>query len=103
MTELPHDLADLYLAPVVLKLDARIDELAALDDERFAMQVATQSDEPDWTAETRRSAVLRAVAYLVDLHGWTLAWDARGIRVAHGAHSVVLGVPASFHRYADGT
>jgi hypothetical protein len=102
MTERPHDIADLYLAPVVLNLDANIDELAALSDADLAFRVALVSDEPDWTGELRRDAILRAVEHLVEMHGWTLAWDDRGIRASHGRHSLVLGVPASFHRYVVG-
>lgn len=101
MTELPHDIADLYLAPVVLELEARIDELAALSEEKLALRVALESDQPDWTADMRRDAIVRTVAHLIDLHGWMLAWDARGIRLTHGKHSLVLGVPASFRSYVD--
>jgi hypothetical protein len=99
MSELPHDISDLYLAPVVLELEARINGLAQLNDEKLALQVALESNEPDWTADMRRDAILRTVAHLVDLHGWRLAWDVRGIRASHGKRSFVIGVPASFHRY----
>lgn len=101
MTDRPHDITDLYLAPVVLGLDARINELAALSAADLARQVALESDEADWTAEMRGDALLRTVAHLVDLHGWALAWNARGIQMSHDRHSLVLGVPASFHHYID--
>jgi hypothetical protein len=91
----------LYLSPVVLELDARINELAALSDEQLSLRVALESDSPDWTSEIRGDAILRTVAHLVDLHGWALAWDARGIRISHGQHSLVLGIPASFSRYVN--
>lgn len=102
MTELPHGVPDLYLAPVALELDARIAELATLTDDKLALEVALESDSPDWTAGMRRDAILHTVGHLVDLHGWALAWDARGIRVSHGKRALVLGVPASFHRFVDG-
>jgi hypothetical protein len=101
MTELPHDFADLYLAPVALKVDARIMQLAALDDDKLALHIAIESDEPDWTTELRRDALLRTVGNLIDLHGWELSWDARGVRLAHDEHSVVLGVPANVVRYVE--
>ena len=84
MSELPHDIADLYLAPVVLEVDARITELATLTDEKLAVQVAIESDEPDWSVDLRKVALLRTVGHLIDLHGWQMSWDDRGIRLAHG-------------------
>ena len=102
MSELPHDIADLYLAPVALGLDARIAEMGALTDEKLRVQVAIESDEPDWSADMRKDALLRAVSHLVDLHGWSLSLDERGIRLAHGKHSFVLGAPANFGRYLEG-
>jgi hypothetical protein len=102
MTELPHDIADLYLAPVTLHVNARITELGTLTDEKLALQVGLESDEPDWSVELRKEALLRAVGHLIDLHAWSLSWDDRGIRLSHGHHSVVLGVPASFRRYVEG-
>ena len=41
MATRPHDLTDLYLAPVVLTVDARIAELGRLDRDRLAYKVAT--------------------------------------------------------------
>jgi hypothetical protein len=99
MTELPHDISDLYLAPVVLELEERINGLASLTDDKLALQIALESNEPDWTADMRRTGILRTVAHLIDLHGWQLAWDVRGIRASHGKRSFVMGVPASFRRY----
>jgi hypothetical protein len=102
MTELPHDIADLYLAPVALGVDARIAEMGALTDEKLRVRVAIESDEPDWSADLRKDALLRAVSHLVDLHGWSLSLDERGIRLAHGKHSFVLGAPTNFGRYLEG-
>jgi hypothetical protein len=101
MTERPHNIADLYLAPVVLEIDARLSQLAELSDEKLTRQIALESDEPDWTVEMRRDAVLRTVAHLIELHGWELSWDSRGIRASNGVHSLVLGVPANLHRFID--
>jgi hypothetical protein len=102
VNELPHDLADLYLAPVALEVDARISELGRLGDEKLTLQVAMASDEADWSVDLRHDALLRTVGHLVDLHGWLLSWDDRGIRLSHGKHSLVFGVPASFNRYVEG-
>ena len=99
MTAHPHDITDLYFAPVVLAVNARIDELSQLTPEDLIFQVALQADSADWTPELRESGLLRAVGYLVDLHDWELALDPRGIQLRHKQHSVVLGVPQTFIDY----
>jgi hypothetical protein len=98
----PHDIVDLYLAPVALQIEARLCELAELDRDRLALKIATESDEPDWSPEVRTVGVLRTIGHLTDLHGWSLSWDARGVRVSHGKHALVLGVPANVRRYVVG-
>ena len=42
MASRPHDITDLYLAPVALKVDARIEELGHLDKDRLAYEVALE-------------------------------------------------------------
>jgi hypothetical protein len=101
MTNLPRDVTDLYLAPVVLQVDARLAELSTLNDDDLDMKIAIESDEPNWSAGVRQEGVLRTVSHLVDMHGWALSWDPRGVRLSHGAHSLVLGVPATVQRYVD--
>jgi hypothetical protein len=95
----PHDLTDLYLAPVLLALDARIEELGRLDKEAFGYEVALESDTADFTREMREAAVIRAVTHLVNPHHWELSWDRRGLRLTHEAHTFVLGVPPVFLEY----
>ena len=101
MATRPHDVADLYLAPVALAVDARIEELGRLDKERLAYEVALESDTPDFTRRMREDALLRTVTHVIDLHEWALSWDPRGLRVTHDAHSFVLGVPAVFTQYLE--
>jgi hypothetical protein len=103
MTRSPHDMADLYLAPVVLAVDARIRHLGHLDDDQLAREIAAVSEHPTRDAAERRAALLIAIGAVVELHGWTLSWDdARGVRVAHGPHAVVLGIPQLLRRFVDG-
>jgi hypothetical protein len=102
MTRHPRDVADLYLAPVVLALDARLDELGALDTEELAERVALDADSPDWSLEMRQSGLLRTVEHMIDLHGWTLSWHPRGLRMVHETSSLVLGVPSVFASYLEG-
>jgi hypothetical protein len=99
MAARPHDMTDLYLAPVVLAVDARIEELGRLDKDGLAYEVALESDSPDFTRPMKEEALIRTVTHLIDCHGWELGWDPRGLRVTHDAHTLVLGVPAVFLEY----
>jgi hypothetical protein len=96
MPVLPHDVSDLHLAPLVLTLDARIEELGKLDLNELNRHVALVSDRPDWNRELREEALLVAVRHTIECHDWKLAWDPRGILVSHDHHRLVLGVPATF-------
>ena len=103
MATRPHDLADLYLAPVALTVDTRIEELGRLDPDRLAYEVALRSDLPDLNRTMREEALIRAVTHLVDSHGWEFSWDPRGLRLTHDAHTFVLGIPAVFLEFMEGT
>jgi hypothetical protein len=99
---LPHDVSDLYLAPVVLSIDAKLDDLATSDSRTLAQRVAVESNLPDWTRQDRERALLESIQHLIDCRGWTLTWDPRGLRLHHAEHSVVLGVPANLTEYLSG-
>ena len=99
MATRPHDLTDLYLAPVVLTVDARIEELGQLDRERLAYEVALESDSPDFSRHLREEALIRTITHLIDTHDWQFSWDPRGLRLTHEAHTFVLGIPAVFAEY----
>ncbi len=99
MAARPHDLTDLYLAPVVLAVDARIEELGRLDRKGLAYEVALESDSPDFTRRMREEALIRTVTHLIDSHDWDFSWDPRGLRLTHEAHTFVLGIPAVFRDY----
>ncbi len=102
MPKIPHDPVDLYLAPVVLAVDARITELGSLDAEELARTVAIEGDRPDWDRGMRVTGLLTTIGRMIDCHGWELAWDPRGVRLAHQQHSVVLGVPDTLRHYVEG-
>jgi hypothetical protein len=95
----PHDITDLYLAPVALAVDARIAELGRLDKEQLAYEVALESDSPDFTREMREEALIRTVTHLIDIHDWKASWDPRGLRLTHDSHTFVLGLPPIFVEY----
>jgi hypothetical protein len=41
------------------------------------------------------------VTHLLDRHEWEFSWDARGLRLTHAAHTLVLGVPPVFVDYLE--
>lgn len=102
MYTLPHDVTDLHLAPVLLALDARLSEMSLLDLDELVQRVAIDGDCPDWTEDMRRSGLLDTVQHFIDMRGWKLSWDPRGLRIKHGRHHVVLGIPDTFRNYIDG-
>jgi hypothetical protein len=99
MATRPHDITDLYLAPVALAVDARLEDLGRMDKDRLAYEVALESDSADFTRSMREEALIRTVTHLIDGHDWEFSWDPRGLRVTHDAHTLVLGVPAVFAEY----
>ena len=101
MATRPHDVTDLYLAPVVLAVDARIEELGHLDQDQLEHKVAFQSDSQDYTPQLREQALIRTITYMIDCHGWELSWDSRGLRLTHDAHTFVLGLPAVLVEYLE--
>lgn len=102
MTTYPKDLVDLRLAPVVLAIDRRLDELELLDLAELRLRVALDVDVPDGTRDLRKAALLQTVGQDLAAGGWTTSWNGRGIRVVHHHHHVTLGVPATFHDYVEG-
>lgn len=102
MTTRPHDITDLYLAPVVLAVDARIAELGRLDLNGLTYEVALESDSPDFTRTMREEALIRTITHMLDQHAWEFSWDERGLRLTHAAHTFVLGIPAVFRDYLAG-
>jgi len=103
MAAKPHDLSDLYLAPVLLGVDARIEELGRLDKDALVYEVALVSDEPDYTRALREEALIRTITHLIDCHHWDFRWDPRGLRLTHDAHTFVLGLPAGLVAYLEGS
>ena len=95
----PHDATDLYLAPVMLAVDARIEELGKLDKDGLDYEVALEADTPDITLQMRKDGLIRTVTHLIDVHHWEFSWDPRGLRMTHDSHTFVLGVPAVFFEY----
>jgi hypothetical protein len=102
MATRPHDVTDLYLSPVALAVDARIEELGHLGKDQLDYEIALESDLPGFTRSMREEALIRSVTHLIDRHGWEFSWDPRGLRLSHDAHSLVLGIPVVFAEYLEG-
>jgi hypothetical protein len=99
MADRPHDVTDLYLAPVLLAIDARIETLSKQDKDGLAYEVALASDSPDTTRQRREEALITTITHLVETHHWEFSWDPRGLRMTHGEHTLVVGIPAVFLDY----
>lgn len=102
MAVMPHDLTDLRLAPLVLALDERIEELSRLDREALSYRVALEGDRSALTPELREAGLLQAIRSRIDTYDWEMSMDPRGVRLTHGRHSFVLGVPETFRDYLAG-
>lgn len=101
MTIRPRDVTDLRLAPVTLALDAALDELAPLTGDQLVGLVELRTGELPTTPDERAAAMLRTVCRGIDTRGWVTGWTPRGLRVSHGRHQVVLGVPANVRAYLE--
>ena len=102
MPRAPHDYTDLFLAPVALAVDQRLEELGGLDPAELQRRIALESNQYTRHAADRGNAVAASATYLLDLHGWTASWDDRGVRLSHDSHGLVLGVPPNVAAYVAG-
>jgi len=100
---LPTDLPDLQLAPLVLTIDRRLNELDLLDLRELRLRAGLQAPPPDRSRASRRQALLTMVRHQLDSRGWTMSWNDRGIRILHDHHHVTLGVAKTFVSYIEGT
>jgi hypothetical protein len=95
----PRDYTDLFLAPVALQVDQRLEKFAALDRDALHKRVVLETNNEAWNAGRRAQDVVDSVTYLLEMHGWTASWAPRGLRLSHGHHSLVLGLPANLVAY----
>ncbi len=101
MTTRPHDVSDLFLAPVVLELNHRLDEFEGLSHDEIELLVALETNQQPRDHGDRADLVLRSLTHLMDTHNWTVDWAPRGLRVSHDDHHLVLGIPGSLRSYLD--
>jgi hypothetical protein len=97
----PRDYADLFLAPVALEIDQRLEDLAALDRTALHQRVVLATNDEARDRAGRARDVVSTVTHTLDLHGWTAGWDNRGVRLTHHRHTLVLGVPPNVVAYVE--
>lgn len=98
----PHDATDLYVAPVTLAVDGRLEELALLAPEDLASEIALSTNSDPRSPVERERAVVSAATHPLDMHGWNVGMSPRGLRLFHANHSLVLGLPQNLVEYLSG-
>jgi len=101
MTARPHDVSDLYLAPVVLKLDHRLGEFEGLSHDEIELRVALETNRQPRDPAERSELVLLALTHALETHGWEVGWAPRGLQVRHDDHLLVLGIPDTMTTYLN--
>ena len=82
----PHDYVDLFLAPVALRIDQRLEEFGRLDRDDLHKRVVLETNSEAADRTRRARDVVESVTRLLDLHGWNTGWDDRGLRLSHDRH-----------------
>lgn len=95
----PHDRVDLYLAPVVLRLDVWLEGWSEMSAHDIARRIAFTTNQEPRDAGGREQALLQAAEHDVVLHGWAVDIVGRGLRLHHGENQVVLGLPAGLQQF----
>lgn len=95
----PHNFEDIMLAPVVLAVDSRIEEFAALSRDELDYRIALDANVDTSVPEQRTQGFLHALTTLIEMHGWDVSLCHRGVRLANGEHSLVLGLPEAMRAY----
>lgn len=91
----PHDRDDLLLAPVALKIDERIQELATMDEGALQFRIALEGNIDVADTSALADGIVSACTNGIDMHHWQASLDPRGLRLTHADHTLVLGLPAN--------
>lgn len=102
MSKGPRDIVDIYLSPVALSLDEKLEYLATLSPEKLRYEVALETSDQPKTREGREMALLKTVTHLVNMHGWETGLSPRGLVLSHGEHRLTLGLSESLRDYLEG-
>lgn len=95
MANRPHDGSDLFLAPVALGIDERIQELGTLDDDALKFRVALEGNVDLASEDLVSEGIVNACTNGIDLHHWEASIDPRGLRISHDNNTLVIGLPAN--------
>jgi hypothetical protein len=98
---MPQDLTDLYLSPVAIAVDKRLEELGRCPQAELNYRLAVETNSTPRLRVDAIAAVVADAGYLVDTHHWRLVWDPRGLRLSNDDHSIVLGVPDNVRDYVN--
>lgn len=101
VTARPHDVTDLYLAPVALGVDQRLEELSGLSAEDVQFRVILDTNREPRSATDREKALIESLTSGLDLRGWQVSRHPRGLLLSHDTHSLVLGIPSNVVSYLD--
>jgi hypothetical protein len=99
MTTLPRDISDLYMSPLALELDRRLEQLEGLTEAELEFEVTLATDRQPRDVADRSALVLAMLTRALATHGWKASWVPRGLRVSHADHHLVLGVPPNVRAY----
>jgi hypothetical protein len=97
----PHDITDLYLAPVVLAIDAELERLRGKSYDDILMYIALSTNREPRPRAEKRQYFIEAVTKFIDLHGWVVTCHPRGLRLSHDDHQIVLGLPPAVYAYLE--
>ena len=97
----PHDITDLYLAPVVLAIDAELEALRGKGYEDVALYIALATNREPTSRSEKRKYFIEAVTKFIELHGWDVTCHPRGLRLTHDGHQIVLGLPLPVYSYLE--
>ncbi len=89
----PHDVPDLLLPALALRLDRELEELAGLSATELRYRISLATDHDPQTSDERQRLLLRMLERSLDTHGWMLSWGERGLVLTHDDRRLVLGLP----------
>ena len=88
----PHNLGDLYLAPVALRVDAELARLGALSADDLLFELVVDTNREPLSVADRQHLLIEHLTQTLELHGWQLAWAERGLVLSHGDKELTLGI-----------
>lgn len=101
MATMSHDVTDLFIAPVVLHIEAELESFEDLDGDQIRKRLAIETNREPRSTQARRDTMMQALTRFVDLHGWNASWTPRGLSLRHDHHAVTLGLPPAVIDYLE--